>query len=622
MCGISGYIGAAFTDQQLQRSSACLHHRGPDANGFFYDAHVGLAHRRLSIIELSDKGAQPYEFENYVLVFNGELYNYQSVRALLIKQGYDFISNSDTEVLIKAFHCWGVSSIKYFTGMFAFAIYDKQSKKMFLFRDRIGVKPLYYTVNNGVAFASELRSVKCFVENVSLDQNSIWEYFRIGYITGKKSIYNEINKLEAGHFLEFHKGNTSLHSYWQMQYSETETDTGVDWKSELHTLMQDAFSQRMVADVPVGVFLSGGIDSSLVAAILQNKHGSINTFTIGFNHSKFDESKYAKKVADHLGTVHNEFIIDANEALPILQNFYDVYDEPFADSSGIPTILISRLAKENGVKVVLSADGGDELFSGYTHYSRVLSLFRSFSKKPASLRKATSILLEKIYDANFFKSYFSYNLEHRVAAIAELSREKNFIDFYNAVIGNQASRELSRLLNSDKPLLSYRNFEKDEQLTQLMLWDLNYFLTDDLLVKMDRATMYNSIEGREPFLDHRLIEMAFKMPNNLKVHQGTNKWIVKEILAEYLPRVLFDRPKKGFSIPIFDWFSSELDDLFKYYFTASRLGMVDVLNSKEVIHEYEKYKFYKQRKQEYNIEKMWRILSFMMWWDRCYKPLS
>jgi asparagine synthase (glutamine-hydrolysing) len=618
MCGISGFFGSCYSSEQLRASSVSIAHRGPDGYGIFEEDEVGLAHRRLSIIDLSEAGAQPYYYENLVLVFNGELYNYKEVQLQLVAEGYSFQSHSDTEVLIKAFHCWGVQAIERFTGMFAFALYQRDSKELFLFRDRLGVKPLYYSTEKGIAFGSELKALLPFLFSKAPDLAAVREYFRHGYITGEKSIFKAVKNIPAGHYLHFKNGEAILHSYWSLKTAKADHQkTEAEWEEELHKQLIDAFRLRMVADVPVGVFLSGGIDSSLVTAILQQHHGNIHTFTIGFDDERFNEAPYAREVARHLGTTHTEFELRANDAYPLLEKFYDIYDEPFADSSGIPSTMVSRLAAREGIKVVLSADGGDELFAGYPHYNRTMQRWQQWSRWPYFLRNATGGLLGTAYQSGLLKKVYTGNTEHRLAAVSELLRSKDISSFFDATLANQAEAELDRLVPGTATTEA-EIYPADALLTILQLRDLNLYLTDDLLVKMDRATMYNSIEGREPFLDHRLVEMAFRIPASLKWRDGKGKYILRKILSRYIPESMIDRPKKGFSIPLFRWFSEEMGQLFSHYFTNEKLKQVPLLNNKEVMHEYRKYQYYQQQGKEYNIEKMWRILSFMLWWEKWY----
>jgi asparagine synthase (glutamine-hydrolysing) len=622
MCGITGFINSSLGYEDLVKLTESLKHRGPDASGYFHEGNTGLGHRRLSIIELSEMGAQPYHFKNLVLVFNGEIYNYKQIQSELINLGYSFQSNSDTEVLIKAFHKWREEAADRFIGMFAFAVFDKETKDLFLFRDRIGVKPLYYSITNGLIFGSELKIFKTLPYNLTIDKDALYQYFKFGYITNENSIFSEVKKILPGHYLKYNNGHTEIRRYWQPEIKQLsflpKEDVVVN---DLKELLISSFKYRMVSDVPVGVFLSGGVDSSLVTAILQKEYGNINTFTIGFDHPSYNEAPYAKAVADHLGTNHYEQIMDGAKAKELLYNFYKIYDEPFSDSSGIPTALVSAIAKERNSKVVLSADGGDELFCGYTHYNKIKSYIERFYAPGSGRNKVLNFLITKLGNSQIMRNVPNYNLEHRVYAYQDLILSKDIISFYEQSISNQAEKEIEFLLGKMDNFTSRRyNYNgKGNQIEQMMFWDFLHYLPDDLMVKVDRATMYNSIEGREPFLDHRLVEFAHSLPFEYKNKNGQNKYILKKILSEYLPRQFFERSKKGFSIPIFKWFSNELNDLFAVYLTPSKIKNTGVLNVSEVLKEYKKFKFYKDRNKDYNIEKMWRILSFMMWSERWNK---
>ena len=615
MCGITGSKGR-YTEAEVRAAAKTIARRGPDAFAIYSDKDVVLAHHRLAILDLSEKGAQPYHFEYLSLVYNGEIYNFKHIREELRTEGYTFGSDSDTEVLIKSFHRWGVKAVDKFIGMFAFAIYDKRDDSIFLFRDRIGVKPLYYSLADGLAFGSELRSILPLLRNKEINNSAVYEYFRLGYVAEDKTIYKHAHKLKPGHFLHYKNGAATITRFWDVEQSigDSVGKSTEEWKDELHKLMIDAFGLRMVSDVPVGVFLSGGVDSSLVTSILQKHYGHVNTFTISFDDERYDEAPYAKKIANHLGTTHTEFTLDISDAYTVLEKFYDIYDEPFADSSGIPSTVVSHLAAKEGIKVVLSADGGDELFAGYNHYQATLKLYNRISKLPSFARYMVSAGSKTLYRSNLLRKVYQGNVEHKVAALSELTRSDHLGEFYQAFQANQANLELDSLLVNRSGEGNLRLLNED--MSGLMLKDLHHYLPDDLLVKMDRATMYNSIEGREPFLDHRLVEMAASMPLSLKHHDGQSKWILKEILAEYVPKEYFMRPKKGFSIPIFKWFSEHMDHLFESYLSPARIRATGILNEKEVEREFKKYKWNKRNGKESNIEKMWRLLSFMMWWEK------
>jgi asparagine synthase (glutamine-hydrolysing) len=620
MCGIAGYYNWRVQPDQLEQLLQSLHHRGPDDNGLFLDDHVGLLHTRLSIIELTKLGAQPYHFDSLVLVFNGELYNYKEVRFELIKKGYSFDSNSDTEVLIKAFHCWREKSVEHFIGMFAFCLYDKQIDTLYIFRDRVGVKPLYFSYQqNSLAFASELKALSILMKDRLIDEEALALFFRFGFIPHHYSIYKSVNKLEPGTYLTLSKDGLKKKRYWNPSLVVDKSRSEEDWLEELEAVAISAFTYRMVSDVPVGIFLSGGIDSSLLASILTQHHGNINSFTIGFNEAHFDESIYARQIAAYLGIKHHERILEMGQARKLMEDFYCIYDEPFADTSGIPTSFVTRLAKEAGMKVVLSADGGDELFGGYSHYNKAFALYHRIQLLPYSMRKRMVQTSTAMLSKSMRQQLVFLNLEHKIYAFEELLLAPDMESFFEAVVANQALPEIETLLNRSFPGISLSQSKQDQTQQSMLMWDFTNYLPDDILVKVDRATMHQSMECREPFLDHRLAELSWKMPIEFKIKKGIGKYPLRKLLSRYMPNSYFDRKKQGFSIPIFNWFMEDMDKLFEDYFSDNRLKNIDILNAKEIQREYRKYKIYKTRNKDYNIEKMWRLLSFMLWWERCNK---
>jgi asparagine synthase (glutamine-hydrolysing) len=615
MCGIAGAYNWKFDAIQQQQLLRKLHHRGPDGNGVFEGDHVTLLHTRLSILELSDLGAQPYYYENLVLIFNGELYNYQEVRKELIKVGYSFQSNADTEVLIKAFHCWREQAINHFIGMFAFAIYDVAINELYLFRDRVGVKPLYYIYNNNnkLAFASEIKALSLLAKSKEIDKNALVNYFRFGYTSSNQSIYRSILKLEPGHFITINNYGLKHTQYWRPRTNPILNKTEPEWLAELETLLVSAFRYRMVADVPVGIFLSGGIDSSLLAAMLKKHYGNINSFTVGFEESKFDESTFSRIIAKHLDVEHTDRILQLKDAKEIFQNFYEIYDEPFADISGIPTSFVTKLAKEYGMKVVLSADGGDELFGGYSHYNRAFSLFLRIQRIPYRIRKLLVYSSKKLITRSLRVNINFFNFEHKLYSLEELLLTNNLKLFFESVIANQAIVEIENLLNFSYPYLAESEYDVDQSKQALLMWDFNNYLPNDLLVKVDGATMYHSMECREPFLDHRLVELSCQMPIDFKMKNGIGKYPLRKLLSKYIPSPYFERRKQGFSIPLFEWFKEELDASFEDYFSDESLNKISYLNKAEVQREFQKYRINKKNNKDYNIEKMWRLLSYLMW---------
>ena len=617
MCGIAGYYNTTVPHHQMRDVMARLHHRGPDDQRVYVRNDVGLIHTRLAIIDLSSLGSQPYQFENLVLVFNGELYNYKEVREDLRKLGYDFQSNSDTEVLVKSFHCWGEECVQHFIGMFAFCIYDELKDEIFLFRDRVGVKPLYYSLQLGVLFfASELSALSAFPITREIDENAVSLYFRFGFIPHHLSIYKSVSKLEPGHYAKISRKGFEKVKYWNPNEEIIHGRNENEWLDELEALLTSAFRYRMVSDVPVGVFLSGGIDSSLVAAILKKQREEVHSFTIGFRESAFDESVFAQQVADHLHTHHTQKILGLEAAHDLLTNFYSIYDEPFADTSGIPTACVTRVAKDNGMKVVLSADGGDELFGGYVHYLKAVDLFKKFSRLPTSVRHGLWKGSKKLFPARLRKRTSLFNLEHKSYAFEEIIAAQGPVEFFEAFLANQSVDELSNMLHSVGASSMGLLANKHNLTETMMAWDFNYYLPDDLLVKVDRATMFHSIECREPFLDHRLVEFTMRLPTELKIKNGQTKYLLRKLLSRYVPKEYLNRKKQGFSIPIFDWFSKDLDVLFKEFVTPDKLRQIPFFNVSEIMREYSKYQLYKNQGRDYNMEKMWRILSFMLWWDK------
>jgi len=618
VCGIAGFE-RHLADADLKKFEPVLKHRGPDYTGYYQDDSFSFIHWRLSIIDLSVNANQPYHFENLVLLFNGELFNYREVAEELKQHGYEFVSSSDTEVLIKAFHFWKTEAVHKFIGMFAFSVYDTRTKEIFLYRDRVGVKPLYFSLSGGLSFGSELRMLKCVLPSVTIDNLALHQYFRFGYVPGDRTIFSEIKKLRPGQFLRYRNGFSEIRTWWSpLNVNKLEVDQLDDPQEQLEKLLISAFNYRMVSDVPVGVFLSGGIDSSLLATLLQHHSGQkIQTFTIGFDDERFDETKYAKQIAGRLNTDHVDLRLSIHQAEELFNRFYDVYDEPFSDTSGIPMALVSQLAKDNGVKVVLSADGADELFGGYSHYVRVNRWINGLNSLPNGLRQFLAKALNGIVPYGVRSKLTVANLEHRINRIQELLQSANVIEFFESAISNQSHSSINRLLKSKVEPISPRMFTRDHPQEQMMNWDLQFYLPDDLLMKVDRATMYNSIEGREPFLDHRIVEFSKQLPLSYKIDANhTGKAILRNILFKYHPAELFDRPKQGFSIPIFNWFSKSLDEYFNIYLSKEALSKTNLLDSDVVLTEMKRYTYNKERGRDYNIEKMWRILSFMMWKER------
>lgn len=632
MCGISGFIDydKKSTKETLIRMTDVLHHRGPDDSGYsFYNneiAYVGLGHRRLSILDLTTHGHQPMAYENIEIVYNGEIYNFIEIKSELEEYGYSFESHSDTEVILKAYHKWGIKAVDRFNGMFAIAIYDKSLHKLTLLRDRAGVKPLYWYYKDAILlFASELKSFHehpLFLKEI--DMNSLALFLQYGYILQPYSIFKYTRKLKSGHYLEIDLKSKQIEEckYWDVidYYNKPKINISeAEALEETEKLLKSAFEYRMVSDVPVGVFLSGGYDSSIVTALLQSqKTEKIKTFTIGFHENKYNEAPHAKKVADYLGTEHTEYYCTQKEALDILPLIPEIWDEPFGDSSAIPTTLVSRLAREK-VTVSLSADGGDEIFGGYDKYTNILEWSKKVKNTKYIPKKFIADIMANInpHDIPFLSKIKSFDTKyHKMSTfLSDLDATatlKEMTKFFT-------SKEVNKLLISPGIELptsfddDVSNFSND--LDKILGIDYKTYMTDDILTKVDRATMSVGLEGREPLLDYRLIEFVAQLPSNYKIKNGDKKWLLKQITHKYLPKEIMDRPKMGFSVPIFEWFREELKEYLFYYFDENRLESQGIFDVKQVIALRDAYLSGKN----INIQKIWFILVFQMWFDKWMK---
>lgn len=638
MCGIAGYytLGKNAEDlrQGLPSAIDSLRHRGPNDEGIWIGNDVGLGHRRLSILDLSSGGHQPMHSVTgrFVIAYNGEVYNFRDIRRDLETKGWKFHTTSDTEVVLAAIEEWGVeNAVTRFIGMFAIALWDNLEKKLVLIRDRLGVKPLYYGWDGKtLIFGSELKALRAFRHWQSeIDQPSLAEYFQFGYINAPRSIYKNVLKLQPGHWLELsHAGVPVTKRYWSVLDSLGSPLSGTEDElaEQLEDLMVDAFRLRMVSDVPVGMFLSGGIDSSLVTALLQKHHGNIHTFTIGFNEPKYNEAPFALSVAQHLGTNHTERVLEIGEAKKILPNWGDLYDEPFADSSGIPTYLVSKIAGEQ-VKVVLSADGGDELFSGYNSYAGMLNILAKREKLTQRQRSILSGLLHALPidgiqrgvshlpASSSMKSWINQSILRRAKRARDYYlNDKTSGELYELCMSPYwYGSDLSALLgNTSKGLRDSPDTYPGVFAEQMCLWDLHNYLPGDILTKVDRATMAVSIEGREPLIDHRLVEFAFRLPLNMRRGALGPKHLLRKILYKYVPSEMIDRPKMGFGIPLAEWMRRDFSKLLDEHLDPAHIARQGILAPDMVAGVLRAFR----ANDNEAANKVWSLLAFQLWHHR------
>lgn len=631
MCGISGFVDfSKKTDEAiLQKMNRMLTHRGPDGEGYgIYQnekAVIGLGHRRLSIIDLTEGGSQPQTFGSLHITFNGEIYNYEEIKKELEAKGHTFHSHSDTEVILHSYAEWGSDCLRRFIGMFAFVIYDEHKKKIFACRDRPGVKPFIYYWKDGLfLFGSELKAIMqhpFFPKHINND--TIAAYMQYGFVPTPHCIFHDTYKLKPGHFLELDIDRASVKTtqYWNVYDAYNKPLLKIDLPdaiSETEKLLTSAFQYRMVSDVPVGVFLSGGYDSSCVTALLQaNNTEKIKTFTIGVADTGLNEAPFAKEIAARLGTDHTEYYCTEKEALEIVPQLPFFYDEPFADSSAIPTTLVSKVAREK-VTVALSADGGDEIFAGYNRYDYAQKFGKTLQNLPGFVRKGAASIMDVLPASSIpvlNKKYLFHSRYEKVKTLLKNPSRQNVLmsmtqQMNESDINELFKKSVSRLATAfDSEELKKENHSV---ITYMMAVDYQTYLLDDILQKVDRAAMSVSLEGREPFLDQRVIEWAAQLPMEYKYNKGNKKFILKEIVHKYLPKEMMDRPKMGFGIPIATWLLNDLKPFVEKYFDEAFINQQDIFNNSEI--QRIKSSFYDGKKER--AEKIWYLLMFQMWYDK------
>jgi asparagine synthase (glutamine-hydrolysing) len=620
MCGITGFIhyNKNLNQDDLRKMVNTIDYRGPDDEGFyinnFRDYQVGMGFRRLAIIDLSMGGHQPMIYKNLVITLNGEIYNYREIREELHNHGFNFESGSDTEVVIKSFYYWGINMVERFIGMFAIAIYNIETNELYLIRDRMGIKPLYYSVQGkDLIYGSELKPIITYPGfSKVLNFDSLSKYLYHGYINSPDSIFLNVFKLEPGSYLKWSVGNLIVKKYWNLTeiYSKNklkEITNENECLQQLDDLLTSSIRYRMISDVSIGSFLSGGIDSSLTTAIMQKLSGQpVNTFSIGFEDEKYNEADHARAVSNHLGTHHYELVLPVGKAIEIINELPLYYDEPFGDSSALPTILVSRLAKKNAT-VVLSGDGGDELFCGYNNYvsakkmSRLIPLGRLMKMFPEQ--------------ADIGRRLFKIN--PRFGRYQYLDKNINIVNIDYIL----SKYFLAGIFSKNQYNLDNKYFELSDLTTGIqelyMLNDMVNYLPNDILTKVDRASMSVSLEARVPILDHRIVEFSFRVPHHLKYNNGIQKYLLKKLAYNYIPKTLLERPKKGFSVPVFKWMKSDLRFLLDTYLSDDYIIKQQVFNNQAVKNLLSMFNSSQNSSSLGNY--VWNILMFQLWYEKYMK---
>lgn len=644
MCGLAGFVDFARSADEPElratvlRMADTLQHRGPNDSGAWADPHWGLAlgFRRLAILDLSPHGHQPMISDSgrYVLTFNGEIYNYAELRQEL-EGGRPFRGHSDTEVMLRAIETWGLAAaVRRFGGMFAFALWDSAEGELHLGRDRIGEKPLYYGWRGrAFLFGSELKAIRAYPGfEAAIDRDALAAFLQYGYVPAPATIYEGVFKLPAGALLTL----DALHRdarpapvpYWSARQAAQAglhhplAVTEKEAADELEHLLRRAVGQQMVADVPLGAFLSGGIDSSTIVALMQaQSRRPVKTFTIGFHEGDFDEARHARAVARHLGTEHTELYVTAAEARAVVPELPRLYDEPFADSSQIPTYLVSRLAAQH-VTVSLSGDGGDELFAGYPWYFQALGVWNTTGWVPPAARRIVAGALMGLPVGAWDRAFAAVRplLPRRwrrnasgdkVHKLAHVLASATGVGSTCAALTSPGWGEAS-LVHGSRPHPHHPGhaFAADP-IEELMLHDLTIYLPDNILAKVDRASMGVSLESRAPLLDHRVVEFAWRVPLAMKVRDGKGKWLLRQVLYRHVPRELVERPKMGFCVPVGEWLRGPLHDWAAEHLAEDRLQRQGLLDSRPVRRKWEEHVRGGRNWQHH----LWRVLMFQVWLD-------
>ncbi|PCJ89276.1 MAG: asparagine synthase (glutamine-hydrolyzing) [Thiotrichaceae bacterium] len=623
MCGIAGFtrfFDATGDTASLLRMGDRIAHRGPDAHGEYLDDGVGLCHRRLSIIDLSAAGNQPMFSEdgNLVIVFNGEIYNFLELRKELEQKGYSFKTRTDTEVILALYQLEGARCLDKLFGMFAIALWDKHKQELFLARDRLGKKPLYYYHDQKrFIFASEIKSI-LEIESVpkEIRHDAIYDFFVYQYVPESKSIFKNINKLNPGHYLTINKNGVDVKQYWDVSFKEQSTSSEDEIADGLLDVIDTCTKQRMISDVPLGAFLSGGVDSSGVVALMaNNSEKPVVTCSIGFDSKKYDEIQYAKQVAEQYHTTHHELTVKEN-VLDHLQHIAGFFDEPFADQSLVPTYFVSQLAKTK-VTVALAGDGGDENFAGYSKYSVDQIENNLRNKVPGFIRK------------NLFPAFVNplqqsnVRVFNRAATLLNAMSKSPAEGFYltntfmtdtmwNRLANDNLKREVNGYHPSTISMQFYNEADADDHLSRVLYTDIKTYLVGDILVKVDRMSMANSLEVRAPILDHRVVEYAASIPSTLKLQQKEKKYILKKAFSRLLPPDILYRKKMGFSVPLTHWLRNELKATAEAKLFQTENGLSNFFKPAEIKNIWLEH----QQGIRDHSAVLWSLLMFEFWWQK------
>ncbi len=649
MCGITGFYDL---DRKLDRPALqhlgqhlaqSIAHRGPDGQGVWQDSDVPmvLAHRRLSIIDLSPGGAQPMASASgrYEIVFNGEIYNFQSLRRDLEAEGAQFQGHSDTEVMLAAFDVWGINrAIQRFNGMFAFALWDRKKRQLHLARDRMGKKPLYIGwAGKHFVFGSELKAFRAHPDfKPEIDRNALTLYMRFNCVPAPHTIYQGVWQLPPGHrvtmIFDVLSAGDDLSKEWESYWHHARVveeachnplpGDDVQLTDQLESLLKECVRERMISDVPLGAFLSGGIDSSTIVALMQAQSTQrIKTFSIGFNESGYNEAEAAQTIARHLGTDHHEMILDAQQAMAVIPQLPDIYDEPFADASQIPTFLVSKFARQH-VTVALSGDGGDEMLGGYVRHSAVPALWRRVGWWPQSLRHLAGDTIRSIPMDRWDKIARRHpQFGERIYKVADLLKLKSMEDIYIHVMSRwdnpsalvRDGREPLTMLHDPAWLPRGLSFAE-----RMMYGDALSYLPNDILVKLDRASMAVALEARAPLLDHRVFEFCWRLPLDVKIRRGQGKWLLRQVLARHVPDHLFDRPKQGFAVPLAEWLRGPLRDWAHELLNPMAIEQQGFLNSAPITQAWQEHLSGRGN----HAHRLWTVLMYQAWQTRWMIPSS